>query len=1355
MESTFLEFSRYSSHSSLDLLFEFILTFYFFLRSKIEKLGIRGIRSFSPASQESMLFNTPLTLIVGYNGSGKTTIIETLKYATTGEQPPNSKGGAFIHDPKLCGEKEVLAQVRLSFQSTVGQKLVVTRSLQLTMKKTQRSMKTLDGSLVIYNNGERTGLSTKVGELDELVPNYLGVSPAILDAVIFCHQDESLWPMSEPAALKKKFDEIFEAMKYTKAIDNLKVVRKKQGEELSKLKLLEATNKEAKEKGQRAEKHLASLQTQIEDLREQGEDLTRQMDDVQQSAKERREQATSFFGIVQELKSKQDQFTVRSETMAELKESIVQMRSESDEWLDEHLQQYEATLARLQDEKEGKTAQFRDLQSGLAKSRGALGAKQAEQGKHQSDKEKYERQMATRIEMIHAAAAQHEIRGYESEDLRDSHIRAFRERIQKVLQDKRRDLERLQRDNSKDLERDTAAISALETQKATRTQDRVSAKQRINAIDKRMAVLQRDMQKLDVDEGAQAILESTYADLEARLKKATEDVHAAGVDAQIDHETNQIWQLENESEKLGREMVECMRRASDRAQLDLRKKEAVERKRRLDTLTSTWQDKLANIVGQGWTAASIEADFQSVLQGLVTTTGAARKQVDASQQELKQVEYKLSTIRDRQKKTVAQAAACQTAVLDVLRAVKGSNEDGGGSSSEAVSIEEYQEELDNLESEILTAEKDISLFDHLKDYYSKSQKVLNRFNKCSHCDRSFADQPRERSKLMEKIAKNLDDKQKKELEQEKDLLEQNLGQLRAVRSQYDTYTRLESELPGLRDELKAAETQRDTLVRRLEDQDAVFKEADEKRMDVESMGKTVASIAQAVKDVADSDQQIEKLSSQQQQLSASSSSRSSDEIQELQATNAEQLRAAKTRLTKLTDDRQRMRDAVSTLELERSELKNKIAHAARQVERKADLVNQIQAFKDEAGQQREVIQQTDRDLEALAPEIAKARTIRQDTLQRGQEKEKQAMEVRDAVAHTVSELRMVEKDIDDYVDRGGPAQLASNARAIETLEQEIAEQERAADALAAQVNKMKAEIDNSDREKKNIADNLSYRRNARLLDDLRREILNLESRNAEDDYDRLVGEAKRFEVQHSKLLAERSAIWGSMKTKDEELLRLLDEYEQEYKEAEFRYREAHIRVETTKAAIDDLGRYAAALDKAIMEYHGLKMEEVNRIAGELWRATYQGTDIDTILIRSDNETATGKRNYNYRVCMVKQDTEMDMRGRCSAGQKVLASIIIRLALAESFGVNCGLIALDEPTTNLDSDNIRSLAVALHAIIQARQAQANFQLIVITHDEEFLRHMRCSDFCYTFYRVSRDDRQNSVITREPITRLMEG
>lgn len=55
----------------------------------------------------------------------------------------------------------------------------------------------------------------------------------------------------------------------------------------------------------------------------------------------------------------------------------------------------------------------------------------------------------------------------------------------------------------------------------------------------------------------------------------------------------------------------------------------------------------------------------------------------------------------------------------------------------------------------------------------------------------------------------------------------------------------------------------------------------------------------------------------------------------------------------------------------------------------------------------------------------------------------------------------------------------------------------------------------------------------------------------------------------------------------------------------------------------------------------------------------------------------------------KDVSEIDMKGRCSAGQKVLASIIIRLALAEAFTMNCGILALDEPTTNLDKLHAQS------------------------------------------------------------------
>lgn len=56
--------------------------------TSLEAMTIMGVRSVSPDSQQGIKFLRPLTLIVGENGAGKTTIIECLKYACTGTAPP-------------------------------------------------------------------------------------------------------------------------------------------------------------------------------------------------------------------------------------------------------------------------------------------------------------------------------------------------------------------------------------------------------------------------------------------------------------------------------------------------------------------------------------------------------------------------------------------------------------------------------------------------------------------------------------------------------------------------------------------------------------------------------------------------------------------------------------------------------------------------------------------------------------------------------------------------------------------------------------------------------------------------------------------------------------------------------------------------------------------------------------------------------------------------------------------------------------------------------------------------------------------------------------------------------------------
>ncbi|KAF8073695.1 AAA domain-containing protein [Lyophyllum atratum] len=198
----------------------------------LNKLAIRGIRSFDDKQISVIEFFSPVTVIVGHNGSGKTTIIECLKYATTGDQPPNTRGGAFVHDPKMANEKEVKAQVKLRFHAANGTRMLAVRNLSVTVKKTSGfTMKTLESILALADGnadkgGKRGVISTKCAEMDTEIPQLLGVSKAVLENVIFCHQEDSYWPLAEPSALKKKFDDIFEATRYTKALENIKGLRK-------------------------------------------------------------------------------------------------------------------------------------------------------------------------------------------------------------------------------------------------------------------------------------------------------------------------------------------------------------------------------------------------------------------------------------------------------------------------------------------------------------------------------------------------------------------------------------------------------------------------------------------------------------------------------------------------------------------------------------------------------------------------------------------------------------------------------------------------------------------------------------------------------------------------------------------------------------------------------------------------------------------------------------------------------------------------------------------------------------------------------------------------------------------------
>ena len=94
------------------------------------------------------------------------------------------------------------------------------RSFQLTQKASKMEYKAIESVLQTINphSGEKVCLSYRCADMDREIPALMGVSKAVLENVIFVHQDEANWPLQDPSTLKKKFDDIFSATRYIKII---------------------------------------------------------------------------------------------------------------------------------------------------------------------------------------------------------------------------------------------------------------------------------------------------------------------------------------------------------------------------------------------------------------------------------------------------------------------------------------------------------------------------------------------------------------------------------------------------------------------------------------------------------------------------------------------------------------------------------------------------------------------------------------------------------------------------------------------------------------------------------------------------------------------------------------------------------------------------------------------------------------------------------------------------------------------------------------------------------------------------------------------------------------------------------
>ena len=184
------------------------------------------------------------------------------------------------------------------------------------------------------------------------------------------------------------------------------------------------------------------------------------------------------------------------------------------------------------------------------------------------------------------------------------------------------------------------------------------------------------------------------------------------------------------------------------------------------------------------------------------------------------------------------------------------------------------------------------------------------------------------------------------------------------------------------------------------------------------------------------------------------------------------------------------------------------------------------------------------------------------------------------------------------------AQLREAESAIRDLEERrIALQQRSA-GLAEEMQLLGRQLSEVEGLKRSINDNLKYRELKAQVAAFDVTIQALRSQVGDSSK---ISDLETLRQQRAELTSKKDRLLGQQKALTEQVLRLERELEvKPYKGIEEDYRQLQIDIRLTELAVGDLDKYVKALDNAIIKYHSIKMEEINKIIAELWSNTYKG-----------------------------------------------------------------------------------------------------------------------------------------------------
>lgn len=1295
----------------------------------INSLSIRGIRSFGPdnGDEQKITFEKPLTLILGQNGCGKTTIIECLRYAITGQMPPGSRNECFVHDAKVNRSTEVMGQVKLKMENAKEDKLEVSRSMRVTALAKKTKFQTLDSFLsVIDENGKTKDISSRCADLDTVLHEQLGVSKAIINSVIFCHQEDSDWPLDEGKKVKERFDEIFDADKYSDCFDRLKKIRKEYEVTIKLLDQKVAHLQEKKTELDKKKLHMVNTETKMSEAEIKIGELTAELKPV--------EEKLQAIELLQKnliaCESKKEKYKTRLEHAKgqeeELRKVIKKIFDGTVDELKQNIVNYNAIANTKQKELTQSKGKIHTFNREEEKTVTDMSSNEVKFNKLTLLEGQQQEKIDKRNQLIVDAGKLAEIPIDPIENSGDTE-KGITRIMEKITELKKQ---------IKELETEADSEEKGLQLQVNECRDALSAhRQKILSKESEIQGVRKDMMKVE-----RAISDATDSKqkldiLQEKLNTAESDYHAAESEMnseeaqkQINDDEKLLEQYEQELEELSQKISKLQKQSAKLKERDLISESLKEKEKQFNYINNKHKLELTELLGE-----MPEKNFAVTVNKFEINV---RKEVDALKKKIKDVQREVTTLEADRKHTRLSLKSSRDELIsaeDKMREACGNLTYDAAVNKYSSLVEKLQEEQNLLRSTL---------------FISRKYKQQLHENKCCPlCNRGFEGESDVTDLISDLTTKVMDVPSKLEkVTEELKIVSIKKDDLLSYRTLSDKINKLkETDIPEFEKSIAKLDKQLEEATESLDELNMSLVEPERRLQAAKHLAGDMPLLDRYTHEILATTKNLEVINSKcaefECDISIDDATEKQTDLKQKKGALKTKLKANQAALNKHTKKLQTMGQKMNKL---KEELLN--------VQKKAQEIVNLQEKLKELEENREKCAATLQKLQNGTAPLDAALKEKENIKSAAVSKHKAGIEDKRSFLRKIEsafdKIKTITKEIKQHLDKNIPNKMEVIKQDNIRLKDKKMQIMKDRDELTKRIEILKDELTKQDIYKRDLDDNLKLRNAQTEASSCEKEIANIDEKMSGMSIDTL-SEKEPLIKRQTEILTERATIQGQYKSYKEVLTLIKQDLGRaENKNLEKEFREKFYEYHVTKALDKDIKDYSFAMEKCLMQFHKEKMENINLIIRELWRKIYRGNDIDYIEIKTDSAftNESDRRKYDYKVVQSKNGVEIDMRGRCSAGQKVLACLIIRLALAETFSSRFGILALDEPTTNLDQDNIKSLCNTLGDIVQERMRQKNFMFIIITHDREFIESLGNIDKVTHFYEVSRNDDGKSRIKK---------